>query len=127
MIDIILVLFFFVGIVVFWRFFSSKIPQLVAIPDSVIRERLAEDSARMRLMAVSVGGIFRDQRYLLLILQFAGKLLHKLHIYFLRIDNFVVSLLKRIREKNSTLVENMGGYLKARQEEELEEEEVMPE
>lgn len=121
LIDITLIFLFVAATATVWYFVSLKIPELVAIPDEVINERLAEDSARFRLITVNIKGFYRQRGYLLLLLQFLVKILHKLHIVFLKIDNRVVSLLKRIREKNSGMVGNMGGYLKKRREREEEE------
>ena len=106
-IDIALLLLFVASVSTLIFFVSHKIPELVAIPDEVIRERLAEDSARFRFIAVNLKELFRQRGYLLLFLQFLGKMLHKIHILFLKIDNWVVLMLRRVREKNSVIVERM--------------------
>ena len=106
-IDITLFLLLMVSASALIFFVSRKIPELVAIPDEVIRERLGEDSARFRFITVNLREFYRQKGYLLILLQFLGKILHKIHIFFLRIDNRLVSILRRIREKNSTIVETM--------------------
>ena len=107
LIDITLLLVFVASLSTLIFFVSHKIPQLVAIPDDVIRERLSEDSAKFRLVTVNIREFYRKRGYFLLFLQFLGKLLHKLHIAFLKIDNWVVLKLRRVREKNTKMIETI--------------------
>ena len=116
-IDIALLLVLVAGVAALIFFVSRKIPQLVAISDEVIRERLAEDSARFRFIAVNLRELYRQRGYLLLFLQFLGKILHRVHILFLKIDNKVVLMLRRVREKNSVIVETMEEEAAADEEE----------
>ena len=116
-IDIALLLVLVAGVAALIFFVSRKIPQLVAISDEVIRERLAEDSARFRFIAVNLRELYRQRGYLLLFLQYFGKILHRVHILFLKIDNMVVLMLRRVREKNSVIVETMEEEAAADEEE----------
>jgi len=100
-VDIILIAIFFTGALALWYLLSLKIPELVAIPDQVIAERLAEDSAKFRLFILNFKSFFREKRYKKLLLSFLGKLLYRFHIFILRVDNITVSLLKIMRENEN--------------------------
>ena len=96
-IDLIFVLIFLVGVVGLWYRITQKIPELVAIPDQVITERLHEDSAQVRLFILHLKVFYKEARYKDFFYSFAGKLLYKLHIIILRMDNAVVWFLKRTK------------------------------
>lgn len=82
---------------VLWYRVSQKIPELVAIPDDVIIDRLHEDSARIRVFLLNARRYLREREYRPLFLQYAEKALHRLHILMLRLDNGTVLLLKKVR------------------------------
>lgn len=99
--DISLVLIFFASIFTLWYLVSIKIPELVAIPDQVIAERLAEDSAKFQLFILHFKSFFLEKRYKKLLLNFLEKLLYRFHIFILRLDNITVSFLKTVRENGN--------------------------
>lgn len=96
-IDIAFALIFFVGVFGLWYRISQKIPELVAIPDQVIVERLHEDSAKVRLFILHIKTFYKEAKYKEVFWKIFGKMLYKLHIAILRIDNSIVRVLKRIK------------------------------
>ena len=80
-----------------WYIISLKIPELVAVSDSVIVERLHEDSARVRIFLLHFKTFYREGRYRIWFWKFYGKVLYRVHIFLLRWDNTVVRVLQKIR------------------------------
>ena len=97
LIDITLLLIFLAGLGGLWYKVTQKIPELVAIPDQVITERLHEDSARVRIFILHLKTFYREARYKEVFLKIAGRALYKLHIAVLRVDNFLTRLLQKIK------------------------------
>jgi len=112
-IDITLITLFLVSVFILWYRLSIKIPELIAIKDQVIAERLTEDSAKFRLFILHFKSFFQDKRYNSFLLRFIEKLLYRFHIFLLRIDNINVLLLKKIRGNGT---ENINGALKNKDE-----------
>ncbi len=96
-IDITLLLIFLAGAGGLWYKVTQKIPELVAIPDSVITERLQEDSAKVRIFLLHLKTFYREAKYKEIFLKIVGRALYKFHIIVLRIDNFLVRLLQKIK------------------------------
>lgn len=84
---------------ILWYLISQKLPELIAIPDHVITERLHEESAKFHIFLLHVRAFFREENYKKFAIQLTAKLLHRLHIFLMRVDNLVTTLLRRIREK----------------------------
>ncbi len=82
-----------------WSLLSQKIPQLVAIPDQVITERLHEDSAKLRLFLLHFKTFYREKKYQHYLWRHLGKVLYRLHLILLKVDNGVATLLKSIRAR----------------------------
>ena len=80
-----------------WYRISQKIPQLVAIPDEIIIDRLHEDSARVRVFLLSFRRYWREREHHQMLLRYAEKALYKLHIFMLKADNRLVLLVKKVR------------------------------
>ena len=80
-----------------WYRISQKIPELVAIPDEVIVERLYEDSARIRVFLLSWRRYWQEREHWQLFWRISEKVLHRLHIWMLRADNGMMNLLKKVR------------------------------
>lgn len=97
LIDLVFAIIFFVGVFGLWYRITQKIPELVAIPDQVITERLHEDSAQVRLFVLHLKTFYKEARYKDIFYGFLEKLLYKLHIVILRIDNAVVRVLKGVK------------------------------
>lgn len=96
-IDIILAVSFLAGAFVFWYRLSLKIPELIAIPDQVITERLEEDSAGMRLFLLRIKSYYREGKHKQVFWSFLGKTFYRMHLLLMRTDNGTVALLKKIR------------------------------
>ncbi len=100
-IDITLGIIFFGSIAVLWRQVSVKFPELAAITDEVIAERLHNDSSKVRVFLYHAVTLYRDRRFRVMVRDFIGKIFYRIHILLLRIDNGVVSLIKKIRANGS--------------------------
>lgn len=94
---IILAAIFIGSVGTLWYRISHKIPELVAIPDEVIVERLHEDSARIRVFLLSWRRYWQEQEHWQLFWRVLERALHRLHILLLRTDNGTVNLLKKVR------------------------------
>lgn len=97
-------LMFFGGIVVLWYRITQKIPELVAIPDSVISERLLEDSAKVRLFVLHFKTLWREGYFGEFFFKTAGKFLRRVHIILLRTDNAVVGVLQGVQARSERAV-----------------------
>lgn len=97
MFDIILAILFVGSTGVIWYRISERIPELVAIPDEVIVERLHEDSARIRVFLLNLKLWWREKQYREPLWRFCEKIVYRLHILLLRADNGMVLLLKKVR------------------------------
>ena len=95
--DFFLAAVFMVSASALWYLVSLKIPELVAISDSVIVERLHEDSARVRIFLLHFKTFYRQGLHWVWLRKLCEKVCHRLHIFLLRADNAVVALLRRIR------------------------------
>lgn len=82
---------------VLWHRISRKIPELVAIPDEVIIDRLHEDSARIRVFLLNVRRYWRERKHHQFFLRYAEKALFRAHILMLRTDNSMIAILKKLR------------------------------
>lgn len=102
-INIALALIFLCSLFFLWYKVSLKIPELVAIPDAVITERFYEDSAKLRLFVLHIKTYYREGKHKLVFWKFVGKTLYKLHLFTLRFDNGLVSVLKNIRSRGIAL------------------------
>ncbi len=98
---------FIASAVTLWYRVSGKLPELIAIPDQVITERFHEDSARLRLFVLNFKTWYREQHYREEFWKILVKVLYKLHIFLLRLDNWIVALLKGLRESGK--VSNVNG------------------
>ena len=100
LIDILLGIIFVGSCFALWYRISEKIPQVVAIHDEVITQRLHENSARLRIFLLHFKTFYKEEYYLNLFWSFFGKVFYKLHIFVLRLDNYIISVLKKIRARN---------------------------
>lgn len=116
LIDIVFAIIFFGGVFGLWYRVTQKIPELVAIPDQVIVERLHEDSAKIRLFILHIKTFYKEAKYKEVFWKIAGKVLYKFHIAVLRIDNSVVRVLKRIKTAGVLNGNGNGEYWKQIQE-----------
>lgn len=90
---------FFGSCFALWYRISEKIPQVVAIHDEVITQRLHENSARLRIFLLHFKTFYKEEYYHNLFWNFLGKICYKLHIAVLRIDNALLGFLKKIRAR----------------------------
>lgn len=111
-----------------WYLISARIPELIAIPDEVIVERLHEDSARVRIFLLHAKTFWREPRYHHAFWRFCEKIIQRAHIALMRADNGVVTLLKKVRSSADTANRNgIGEHLLTVEETVVEEKkEVMP-
>lgn len=101
LVDIVLALIFLASITTLWYRVSIRIPELVAIPDMVITERLLQDSAKMRLFILRLKSLYHERRITEAFYRFLAKILYRLHIMILRFDNSLVLYLKKIHSRGA--------------------------
>ena len=82
-------LLFFGSCFLLWYRISEKIPEVVAIHDDVITQRLHEDSARLRIFLLHFKTFYKEAYY------------HNIfwNFFVLKIDNSLIGLLKKIRTR----------------------------
>ena len=88
---------FLISVFMLWYRISEKIPELIAVPDQVIVERLHEDSAKIRIFMLDAKKWYKEKHYEQTFWNFCGKTLYKFHILLLRTDNGTVAFLKKVR------------------------------
>ena len=99
-IDILLALAFGISIYILWRRVSDKIPELIATPDQDLSVLLEQNTAKLQRFFLHVfhfRSFYRERRYHANIRLFVAKLLYRIHIIVLRLDNRIVLVLKRMR------------------------------
>ena len=111
-IDIALITVFFASIAFVWYRVSLKIPELVAVPDEVIAQRLHEDSAKVRLFILHFKTFYKERRYIDVVWSFLLKLFYKFHLVLLRADNFITGVLRIIHEKKQKRSKEMQSYIR---------------
>ena len=97
MLNIFLAILAVVGTGILWHRISHKIPELIAIPDEVIVARLNEDSARVRIFLLHFRTFWREPRYQEAFWRFCEKMLYRIHIVLMRVDNGLAVLLRKVR------------------------------
>lgn len=100
-IDITLAIIFIASVVMVRHRIYLKIPELAAVPDTVITERLERDSARIRLFLLRLKAIYNEKRITETFYRILVKTLYRFHIVVLRFDNGLVSYLKRLHAKGA--------------------------
>lgn len=100
-VDIVFGAIFLIALGTLWYFVTAKLPVLAAVPEEVARERLYGDSLRARGVLRRTVTFYRDERFRIALKEFVGKMLYRMHITLLRIDNGVVLLLKKMRANGS--------------------------
>ncbi len=108
-INFILLLVFFASVFLLWYRVSQKIPELIAIPDQVITERLREDSAKIRLLVIHLRTLYQEKKIQRSLWNLWGKILYRIHIWVLRLDNGIAGSLKKIRAHGVDINENGNG------------------
>src|SRR3989344_1201249 len=98
-IDISFAFIFIASALAFWYRVSAKLPELIAIPDDVIASRLHEDSAKFRVFALRLKLAYEEKRVQAGLLKVLGKFLYRFHIVIMRLDNWTLLCLKKIRAK----------------------------
>ena len=89
---------------------SEKLPRLAAVPDHVILAELERHAERMRLLILPIKAFYQEKRYRDLFFNGLGKVVYRLHIFVMRMDNWLVLMLKFIQRyaKNGYLVNGNG-------------------
>lgn len=103
LIDLSLLLLFLTSFFLLWYRISLKIPELIAIPDQVITERLHEDSAKLRLFLLHIKSHWREKKYVPIFWKFSGKTLYRVHLFLLRTDNEIVRMIKNMKAKGGVV------------------------
>ena len=99
-IDIILGLVFTASLYILWQRVTRKIPELAAIPDKEVSVLLEENTAKLYRLILHVFHFrifYRERHYQDKFWNFAVKVIFRVHILLLRLDNGLMGILKRIR------------------------------
>ena len=97
-IDIAFFFLFLTSSLLLWHRLSLKLPELIAIPDQVITERLYEDSARLRLFVLHLKTYYREGTYKRVFWKYIAKILQKTHLSLMRLDNWVVQHSRSLKQ-----------------------------
>ena len=97
-IDAALAIIFLGSAFLLWYRVSLRLPELIAIPDQVITERLHEDSARLRLFLLHLKKYYKEERHKEVFWIYLSKILYKTHLFLMRMDNWVVGVLRNARQ-----------------------------
>ena len=106
-IDILLALAFFVSTYFLRQRLMAKIPDLALIPDQDLSVLLEENTAKLQLFFVHLfhfRSFYRERHYHEKVHIIIVKLLYKIHIVMLRMDNRLVGMIQRIRAANEQTV-----------------------
>lgn len=109
-IDILLALACVFSFYILWRRVSEKMPELELIPDqdlSILLEENTEKLQRFFLHLFHFRSFYRERHYHEKLRSFATKMLLKVHILVLRIDNGIVALTARLRVESVAQVEQV--------------------
>ena len=99
-IDILLGLVFIVSLYILWQRIAHKIPELAAIPDKEVSVLLEENTAKLHRFILHLFHFrifYRERHYQDKFWSFAAKVIFKIHIFLLRLDNGLMSILKKMR------------------------------
>ncbi|MDP3770200.1 MAG: hypothetical protein Q8R40_04675 [bacterium] len=99
-IDILLGLVFFASLYILWQRIAKRIPELSAIPDKEVSVLLEENTARLHRFILHIFHFrifYRERHYQDKFWSIAAKIIFKIHILLLRLDNGLMDVLKRIR------------------------------
>ena len=96
-VDILLGVVFIASVAVFWYRVSLRGQELAAASNTLVETRLRQDFARIRALGSEVLTFYRNEHVREATKYFGGKLLYRLHIFLLRLDNKIVSWLKSVR------------------------------
>lgn len=110
--DIALGFFFVSSAATAWYFVSLKIPAVVNISDRVIVRQLQLEPSKFYLVILNLKKFFREHYYKKISLHIAGKALYRMHILFMRFDNWTVTQLQNMRERNGGTLNGNGNYWK---------------
>lgn len=98
-IDIILVVFFLSSFGYLLYFVSPKIPVLNTVPDETIKLYFEERFVIVTRWYRRIDRLFKEGRPKEKMLEYLCQVLHRIHIWIMRADNKVVSLLKKARTR----------------------------
>lgn len=96
-INLSLITVFFVSAFTLWYRLSQRVPELLVIPDEIISARLHESHERRRSMMISfLRALYKNKSWREIAEHFLGKALYRIHIFLLKIDNYIVPFLKKM-------------------------------
>ncbi len=123
LVDISLGIVFFSSASFLLRRISLKLPEIIMAPEETIREQLRKDRDRSRiyLFIVHFRTLWQERYFHNLFFNSAGKILQRLHILLLRLDNGVMYVLRKTRSGGAVQAHANGDYWKMLREEEREE------
>lgn len=123
-IDILLGLIFVSSGIILWSRIARKMPEVAMIPHTVITEQLATSRRRFHIVLLHIlhfRTLYREHHYQDRFWQIIAKIVYRMHILLLRMDNRLVGILRRVRaapevESKGEMGENYWRDLKVREE-----------
>lgn len=113
-IDIFLAITFILSIYVLRQRISEKIPELTLVPDQDLSVLVEENTAKLQLFFLHLfhfRSFYRERHYHEKVRAVVAKLLLKFHIFLLRIDNGLMSLIKRVKNGNEVTIQQENNNL----------------
>lgn len=100
MLNIVLGVMFGSSSIVLWIMLSKRLREVNQIPDHIIARHLQEDPPRMQVLALHLFHFrffYREGHYQEKFWNIITKIIYKVHIFVLKVDNLLVSMLKRAK------------------------------
>jgi hypothetical protein len=85
-----------------WGFLREKVPQALLIPDGVIFERYSEDVRKNKLWILPLKVFSGEIQYGEFFRQYSAKILYRIHISLLRMDNRIFATYNKVRSPGDT-------------------------
>lgn len=99
-IDILLGLMFVSSGIILWSRIARKLPEVAMIPHTVITEELATSRRRFHIVILHIlhfRTLYQGRHYQDRFWQVIAKMVYRVHILLLRMDNSLVNVLRRVR------------------------------
>lgn len=99
MIDIVLIIIFLISLGALLILVSPKLPELAAVPQEEIDRYIDHRYGVVVVPYRRAKKFYEEGRWKSVAFDYCGRILHRLHIVLMRLDNGVVGILKRVRSR----------------------------
>src|SRR3989344_8847141 len=84
-----------------WRFLRVHMPMAREIPDELILEWFREDAKKHKLWTLPLRPLYEKVKYREFFRTYRGRLLYRMHIGLLRLDNRIIAKYNQVRRTGS--------------------------